>query len=620
MYTCYMKKLYMCIITIFLGVLGILAIPIKSYKAVCAVSDNAVENAKDFTFGQKVNYVSLGDSIAVGYSLDSWLNNGKLEFGSEGLNSTPIYQETYAESIYNDLKLIYGDNNVSAVSYAHSGDKVKDLLLKLEDQRVINSLKDANIVTISIGANDILGPATEMIQSYLMGEIGLSEITNALDNGLNSLTNGGGDDFSDLLNRLNEINSKAKYIFTNVYNPYKYFDVDIEAFLNPILPPPFDIGIGSLTTEIDLAEILDDVIFDSIESRIDNIRIYTEYYLSGNSSMSITGLNPIVKSTIESYQNNGFNNFYLVDTKSVFDSFPQKSSSNLDVDYSDLVNVELTEDSKITEFNYGNYFPDDYWLSWANKIFFNGYSKESFANDLLSRILETVLEDTDPHPEWRGHIVISNVFKNVVSAVVLNIDETTKYGLLAINGQTVELPTPYSNGKIFTSWFKDENLTSKWNEDVDVVQSLNNSTNFGSLANGGNVASYNIQTTNLYGKWTQLELDGSEKQTILTIGNAKKVSLTIAVGRDANIEWYDNDKKISGQNGEVLEYKPKKFGTHRIYCVVDGVESNVIELEYNRLNNGMLITSSELGYNKMLSKVWNLIQDSQFYKFISKFI
>lgn len=574
---------------------------------------------KNFSVDEKISYVSLGDSIAAGHALDSWLNNGKKEFGDAGLNSTPIYNESYTQAIYNNLVSIYGSDKVEAVSYARSGDQVCHLLSKLADDRVVNSLKSADIVTISIGANNILTPALERIEGFLTGSVSLAEITGAMEEGIKSLTDGNGDDLTDLLDRLIEINPNAKYIFTNVYNPYKYFDVDIEVFLDPILPEPFTVGYPPLTYEVDIASFIDDAVLDSIESRIDNIREYTEYYLAGYSRLSIKGLNPIVKSTIEDYQSRGYTNFTVVDTKSVFDTFPTKSSTGADVDYSDLVNVELTPESRITEFNYGKHFNSDYWLNWGSKIFFQGVSESEFVQDMVSKVIDIVLEDTDPHPEWRGHALIAEVLKNVVSAIKLNVDQNNQFGIIAIDNQNISLPTLTQNEKIFSGWYKDENLTTKWDNETDKAQGSAQTINFGNTTNGNSIKTNSVKTINLYAEWKELEFDGNQSQKLLLIKNASEVILKVDVDEENRyFEWFDNGKKISNQKTSTLQYTPKTFGKHTICCMVDGVETNSIEFNYERdidLISEKYPTSKSVD---VLDKLWNYIRNIKFVKKIIK--
>jgi lysophospholipase L1-like esterase len=103
---------------------------------------------------ESFNYVSLGDSIAAGHSIDdNWEKNygTRSQYGGEnGNSSTIIVPNSYTDLI---SKSGYMGNTIS---FARSGDTVRDLINKLDDNKVISALKGADYVTICIGANDVL--------------------------------------------------------------------------------------------------------------------------------------------------------------------------------------------------------------------------------------------------------------------------------------------------------------------------------------------------------------------------------------------------------------------------------------------------------------------------------
>lgn len=85
------------------------------------------------------NYTSLGDSIAYGMS------------ASQG--------KGYVDLFYNYLKKQDGNSGMNLYNFAVPGDTSSELLSKLQDDTNIqSSIKNAKVVTISIGGNNILSP------------------------------------------------------------------------------------------------------------------------------------------------------------------------------------------------------------------------------------------------------------------------------------------------------------------------------------------------------------------------------------------------------------------------------------------------------------------------------
>ena len=179
-------------------------------------------------------YVSMGDSIAAGHAInDDWEKNyGKRsQYGENGNTETVIVPNTYTDRIRTKLNGIYSTKNVFAKSFAHSGDSVGDdnpnenIFLKLEQQPVIDAIAEADLVTLSIGANNILGEVTdEVLTSYINeGRPTLASLGEKIDANLSLLRN---TLYKSLFDKLKSINPHAKYVFTTIYNPYKYLWLD----------------------------------------------------------------------------------------------------------------------------------------------------------------------------------------------------------------------------------------------------------------------------------------------------------------------------------------------------------------------------------------------------------
>ncbi|APM40037.1 SGNH/GDSL hydrolase family protein [Clostridium kluyveri] len=90
-----------------------------------------------------INYLALGDSISYGMSADP----GK----------------GYVDLFHKHLETLgrYGEVNLQNLSV--SGDKSSDLLTKLQTDEYKEAVKDAKIITISIGGNNLLSPVIEAV-------------------------------------------------------------------------------------------------------------------------------------------------------------------------------------------------------------------------------------------------------------------------------------------------------------------------------------------------------------------------------------------------------------------------------------------------------------------------
>lgn len=107
-------------------------------SAVFAVSDK-----------EQTNVVALGDSIAV------------------GLSATDDYG--YVNLYFEDLN--ESDKALKLRNRASSGEMSGDLLESMRhDQHINNKIKKAKIITISIGANDLLGPLVDHVYLFLSEE------------------------------------------------------------------------------------------------------------------------------------------------------------------------------------------------------------------------------------------------------------------------------------------------------------------------------------------------------------------------------------------------------------------------------------------------------------------
>lgn len=405
-----------------------------------------------------IAYVSLGDSIAAGHTINAdWDKNygERSQYGVNGNDQTEIVPGCYADLIRDDLAASLG-SSVNAISFARSGDTVADLMQKLNHDRVRNELAKADYVSICIGANDVLQPAMLNLEDYInTGDLsGIAAIVEANLAALNTDSNP--NSYRALFDKLYAINPKAKYVFTSIYNPYKYLWLDDGAngFFKPLLDtiPNMDLDVDKIIEDmflggtdlsyyditqfkwvsIELDYDLDGVIKSgllntpavrTLYDRVNGLCDWSENY--------VTQLNTVLKNKINAY---GKGNFLLADTKAAFDQYPDRPVSAT-VHYNDLVSVEFTRGYDTMQMDWGALWRDQYsndagsyWgdLAWKYLSFSNAlpsvnvadyisFNINGYATDLVAQIVEKVIvPNVDPHPEEYGHIVLKQTFETAL--------------------------------------------------------------------------------------------------------------------------------------------------------------------------------------------------------------
>lgn len=144
----------------------------------------------------KTTYVALGDSIAAGYGLKGYLANQELP-----------PDDSYQTIVANFLK-------TSPFNYAVSGDNSNDCINLLNLGTADTALKNADIITISIGSNDLLQPFVELVkENGLTFKLKDYEI-------LNQKIEEFYVNFDKIIKILKHKAPKAEIYVTNIYNPF----------------------------------------------------------------------------------------------------------------------------------------------------------------------------------------------------------------------------------------------------------------------------------------------------------------------------------------------------------------------------------------------------------------
>ena len=246
-------------------------------------------------------YVSLGDSIAQGYGLSGSADSDGFVAGS------------YANSFKNLLEDKV--DNLNAKNYAIPGYTAANLLswLNSMDATKQTNVTTADIITISIGANDVLGPAKSNLLSFIKDG---TDIRPALDGGIETFKT----NFPLLLAKLEELNPNAKLVFFNIFNPYKQYinhtqnlTINVSNFYNINVSSDQINTIGSLTEEYldaenlvdangqaskSLNKILEDSIKDKPNCVLLDVKACYDAYYDLNNSYEIIKTNILSQTTV----------------------------------------------------------------------------------------------------------------------------------------------------------------------------------------------------------------------------------------------------------------------------------------------------------------------------------
>ena len=367
-------------------------------------------------------YVSLGDSIAAGHAItDSWESDyGEgSQYGKNGNASTAIVPNCYTDLIYDGLVGRYGASGVRATSFARSGDTVADLMAKLDHGGVRDAIGKASLVTVCIGANDVLQPALMDVGEYISTG-SLANAESAIEANMARLADdSAATGYKALMDRLRAINPDATYVFMSVYNPYKYLwlDESRNGFFAPLLStiPNMSYTVPIVNYNIDIDGLIKDGLLSTpavqtVFSRVNGLCDWAE--------ARVVRLNEILRAKVAA----AGEGFMVADAKAAFDSVPDRPVT-APYHYNDLVNVEYTRGYDTMQMDWGALWRDrygdnvaQYWLDLAmGYVSWSGLDVSGLAEELVTQMVEKVIvPDVDPHPEPYGHLVLARTFSDVL--------------------------------------------------------------------------------------------------------------------------------------------------------------------------------------------------------------
>lgn len=146
-----------------------------------------------------LNYVALGDSLAAGFLNSSEIGDGYPEY---------IKQKIEEETLY----------HVDLVNYGVGGYTTVDLLEQLKREDVKQHLKEADVITIDIGANDILRKIGNKFD--LTDPDQMQEIIQKVSDAVVAIESNVGQIFTNI----KELNDEAPIFFMGYYNALPYLN------------------------------------------------------------------------------------------------------------------------------------------------------------------------------------------------------------------------------------------------------------------------------------------------------------------------------------------------------------------------------------------------------------
>ncbi|MBB6453812.1 lysophospholipase L1-like esterase [Salirhabdus euzebyi] len=167
--------------------------PSISEKISQTVTD-VVEKAIEFLSKEEMNIVAIGDSLTEGIGDETKSGGfvGILERRIDSANDIPI----------------------TVSNYGKKGNRTDQLLIRLEEEEINHSIKEADLVLITIGANDIMKIVKENFLS-----LSYDDFSSELDHYQNRL--------EAIMNYIRRMNPSAHIYLVGLFNPFAQYFGDI---------------------------------------------------------------------------------------------------------------------------------------------------------------------------------------------------------------------------------------------------------------------------------------------------------------------------------------------------------------------------------------------------------
>lgn len=666
-------------------------------KAVYKTESMVEENA--------LRYVSLGDSIAAGHLIDSsWTTNygtvsqyqsPATKSNRNSQESTLIVPGTYTALLNQELiGTKVEDTRVFTTSYACSGDKVMDLNKQLDnDARMQNAIKQADLVTLSIGANELLSIATEknLIHFIFSGDdtaitqesmlnllrlagglpcfipdnylsptlpietrVALKGLSNTLgamaqklgveiitdDNTGIKYIKPNGYSYLELLDSLYNLNPEATYVFSKVYNPFRYFGLDGESLFRPIIDilhgladlTDWSIDDTIVTVLVKAFDFMSDIfICNNINKLGNRFDGNTGEMKPGWVEEQIVALNAILDYAIVVYRQSkgGLPNFLAVDTKAEFDKFKELHDvPKGQLSYSDMINHKISTKLSIDELDWQSLWRDEdpldiiawvigednakrlkFWSDMFHKhtsissMSRVDFDSESFMAELIGLIGDKLIKPIiDPHPRYDGHAVIKNtILQSICVATFETNGGSPVAGEIIFPGKMGLTSDTVKRGYNFGGWYADPGLTQPVTPVIIAnacSQSLGNMTNTGNTA----VNDFTPREITFYAKWNPIPYNIKFKSYPTLNGITVEGKTDAQLNKEASIVVTIED--AAAKNG-LYELAKQTLGADYISML-----ENVATLVYFEENDGDVFSREDTilcTQDQVLNLEWQII-------------
>ena len=155
--------------------------------------------------GQPVHYVALGDSLAVGFNENSELGKGYTDFLAEML------EEKGKLASYNKGFAYPGYKTTNILADIEANVK-KPINFTGEEVRIVDDIKKADVITLSVGANDVLAAVGRNEDGTLTFD--LPTVSATIQKTASNV--------DQILKKLAAINPTADVFVMGYYNPFPY--------------------------------------------------------------------------------------------------------------------------------------------------------------------------------------------------------------------------------------------------------------------------------------------------------------------------------------------------------------------------------------------------------------
>ncbi|MBX0358022.1 SGNH/GDSL hydrolase family protein [Halobacillus sp. Nhm2S1] len=159
------------------------------------VFTGVIENARNVFLKDDLQIVAIGDSLTQGVG-DSTENGGYIGILEETFNANP------------------NTETLDITNYGKRGNRTDHMLERMEDEQIADSLQEADLILITIGANDVMKVVKNNFTSLNYQDFVEEQV-------------GYEDRMREIFSRVQELNPDAPVYLLGLYNPFNQYFTNI---------------------------------------------------------------------------------------------------------------------------------------------------------------------------------------------------------------------------------------------------------------------------------------------------------------------------------------------------------------------------------------------------------